>query len=60
MSALLLISGLYMLYTAGLNKAVYADALLVTGAVFFTLGLINLITGVSSILLRPHAETVTP
>jgi hypothetical protein len=39
-----------MLYIACLNKYVYADAMLTAGAVFFTLGMINLITGVRSIL----------
>ena len=49
-SALTLMSGLYILYVAGLNQAVYADALLITGAVMFTLGMINLITGIRSII----------
>jgi len=50
LSATLLILGLYMLHEGGLNKSVGAAAILIGGAVCFTLGVMTLVSATRSIL----------
>ncbi len=49
-SATLLMSGLYMLYEAGSNKSLDPSAILIGGAVCFTVGVMTLTSAVRSIL----------
>jgi hypothetical protein len=46
----MVVSGLYLLYTAILNESVHADAMLITGAVLLAMGSINSVTGAKLIL----------
>ena len=60
-SATLLIIGLYMLYDGNLNKSTNEAAILIGGAVFFTLGVTTLISAVRSILWhRQMMQHATP
>jgi hypothetical protein len=50
LSATLLILGLYMLHEGGSNKSVSGAAILIGGAVCFTLGVMTLVSATKSIL----------
>ena len=50
LSASLLVVGLYMLYEGSSNKSGSAPAILIAGAVCFTLGVMTLFSAVRSIL----------
>jgi hypothetical protein len=54
LSAALLFLGLYMLYEGTSNKSVNDAAILIGGAVCFTLGAVTLISAVRSILWHRH------
>ena len=57
--AALLILGLFMLYEGSSNKSAIASAILIGGAVCFTLGVMTLFYAVSSILWHRHDTTLT-
>jgi hypothetical protein len=54
LSAALVVVGLYMLYEGTSNKSASAPAILIGGAVCFTMGVMTLFSAVRSILWHRH------